>query len=74
MYTRLNELIDKVRILSLTVIYVSAANVDEDLLHSLSRDEVNELFPGPENFLRRRAVWQLVTGDKRVSSFEYYTK
>ncbi|KAJ8277586.1 hypothetical protein GJAV_G00077080 [Gymnothorax javanicus] len=45
-----------------------AANIGEDLLSSLSRDDIKDLFPGPENFLRRRAIWRVVNKDERVES------
>lgn len=38
----------------------AAANIDEALLHTLSRDDVRDLFPGPEHFLRRKRVWALI--------------
>jgi len=37
-----------------------AANIDEDLLRTLSRDDLRDLFPGPEHFLRRKQVWALI--------------
>ncbi|KAJ8260314.1 hypothetical protein GJAV_G00179550 [Gymnothorax javanicus] len=45
-----------------------AANIGEDLLSSLSRDDIKDLFPGPENFLRRRAIWRVVNKDEKVES------
>ncbi|XP_073336348.1 uncharacterized protein [Pagrus major] len=45
-----------------------AANIGEDLLHSLSRDDIKDLFPGPENFLRRRAIWLVVNKDEKVDT------
>lgn len=45
---------------------IAAANIGEDLLRSLSRDDIKDLFPGPENFLRRRALWLLVNNDEQV--------
>lgn len=38
-----------------------AANIDEALLHTLSRDDLRDLFPGPEHFLRRKRVWTLIS-------------
>ncbi|XP_072572664.1 uncharacterized protein [Paramormyrops kingsleyae] len=40
-----------------TVSILNAANIDNVLLHTLSRDDLRDLFPGPENFLRRRQLW-----------------
>lgn len=47
---------------------VAEANVGEDLLFSLSRDDIKDLFPGPENFLRRRTLWLAVHKREEVSS------
>lgn len=47
---------------------VADANIGEDLLPSLSRDYIKDLFPGPENFLRRRALWLVVHKHEKVSS------
>ncbi|XP_078143695.1 uncharacterized protein LOC144542119 [Centroberyx gerrardi] len=38
-----------------------AANIDEALLHTLTRDDLRDLFPGPEHFLRRKRVWALIS-------------
>ncbi len=39
----------------------TAANVDEEALKSLSRDDLRDLFPGPENFLRRKKLWDFIS-------------
>lgn len=39
----------------------TAANVDEEALKSLSRDDLKELFPGPEIFLRRKKLWDFIS-------------
>ncbi|XP_076852804.1 uncharacterized protein LOC143508162 [Brachyhypopomus gauderio] len=44
----------------ITISTLKEANVGEDLLSSLSRDDIKDLFPGPEHFLRRRALWLAV--------------
>ncbi|CAI5669675.1 unnamed protein product [Oreochromis niloticus] len=44
----------------ITIATLKEANVGEDLLSSLSRDDIKDLFPGPEHFLRRRALWLAV--------------
>ncbi|KAK9976929.1 hypothetical protein ABG768_018750 [Culter alburnus] len=36
---------------------LKAANIGEDILPTLSRDDIRDLFPGPEHFLRRKAIW-----------------
>ncbi|CAL9700931.1 unnamed protein product [Knipowitschia caucasica] len=51
-----------------TVETLRAANIEEDLLWSLSRDDIKDLMPGPENFLRRRALWLLVSKDESVEA------
>ncbi|XP_033999488.1 uncharacterized protein LOC117493165 [Trematomus bernacchii] len=45
-----------------------SANIGEDLLHSLSRDDIKDLFPGPANFLRRRAIWLVVNDEGKVET------
>ncbi|KAI7789478.1 hypothetical protein IRJ41_007726 [Triplophysa rosa] len=40
---------------------LKAANIDEALLYTLSRDDLRDLFPGPEHFLRRKRVWALIS-------------
>ncbi|XP_026024935.1 uncharacterized protein LOC113034299 isoform X1 [Astatotilapia calliptera] len=44
----------------ITIANLKEANVGEDLLSSLSRDDIKDLFPGPEHCLRRRALWLAV--------------
>ncbi|XP_073767100.1 uncharacterized protein isoform X1 [Danio rerio] len=38
---------------------LKAANIGEDILPSLSREDIRDLFPGPEHFLRRKGIWRL---------------
>ncbi|XP_063061676.1 uncharacterized protein LOC134454542 isoform X1 [Engraulis encrasicolus] len=38
----------------------TAASVDECTLKTLSREDLQDLFPGPENFLRRRRIWDFI--------------
>ncbi|KAF4115070.1 hypothetical protein G5714_002559 [Onychostoma macrolepis] len=38
---------------------LKAANIGEDILPTLSREDIRDLFPGPEHFLRRKAIWLL---------------
>ncbi|XP_056441303.1 uncharacterized protein LOC130378613 isoform X1 [Gadus chalcogrammus] len=42
--------------------YVTAANISEEMVSTLSREDLRDLFPGPENFLRRKAVWRICHG------------
>ena len=34
-----------------------AADVDEGILKTLSREDLLDLLPGPQNFLRRKKLW-----------------
>ncbi|KAF3842660.1 hypothetical protein F7725_001509 [Dissostichus mawsoni] len=34
-----------------------AANISEGIMSTLSREDLRDLFPGPENLFRRKAVW-----------------
>lgn len=53
------------------LVNIAAANIGEDLLLLLSRDDIRDLFPGPENFLRRRAIWHVVNKDEKVRCVFY---
>lgn len=44
----------------------SAANVNTDMLPSLSKEDLCNLFPGPEHFFRRRAIWKTTHGQIEV--------
>lgn len=39
----------------------TASNIDEGILKTLSRDDLKDLFPGPENFLRRKKLWDVIS-------------
>ncbi|XP_049331201.1 uncharacterized protein LOC111189493 [Astyanax mexicanus] len=43
---------------------LQAANISEALLPTLSREDIRDLFPGPEHFLRRKAIWNLFHTDQ----------
>ncbi|KAK2836794.1 hypothetical protein Q7C36_014663 [Tachysurus vachellii] len=43
-----------------TVAVLEAAKIDEGVLKTLSRDDLKDLFPGPENFLRRKKLWDVI--------------
>lgn len=45
--------------LLLSLVCETAANVDMDALRMLSREELRDLFPGPDHFLRRKSIWDL---------------
>ncbi|KAI4804102.1 hypothetical protein KUCAC02_025744 [Chaenocephalus aceratus] len=47
-----------------TVSIFKAAHIDEVLMHSLTRDDLRDLFPGPEDFLRRKRVWSLISPEE----------
>ncbi|XP_036000600.1 uncharacterized protein LOC118567312 [Fundulus heteroclitus] len=38
---------------------LTAANIDMEALKMLSREELRDLFPGPDHFLRRKSIWDL---------------
>ncbi|KAI4891729.1 hypothetical protein NFI96_032128, partial [Prochilodus magdalenae] len=37
-----------------------AANIDEEVLKTLSQEDLKDLFPGPENFLKRKKLWDMI--------------
>ncbi|KAI4888329.1 hypothetical protein NFI96_028573, partial [Prochilodus magdalenae] len=45
------------------------ANVSETLLPTLSREDIRDLFPGPEHFLRRKAIWNLFHKEQELEHF-----
>ncbi|KAL6455284.1 hypothetical protein MHYP_G00362790 [Metynnis hypsauchen] len=47
---------------------LQAANISEALLPTLSCEDIPDLFPGPERFLRREAVWNLFHKEQEVHS------
>ncbi|KAK7150817.1 hypothetical protein R3I93_011927 [Phoxinus phoxinus] len=49
---------------SVTRSTLQAANISAAVLPSLSRDDIRDLFPGPENFLRRKTIWETFHTDK----------
>lgn len=44
----------------------SAANISKDMLPSLTKEDLRDLFPGPEHFLRRRTIWRLSHDENEV--------
>ncbi|TRZ04151.1 hypothetical protein DNTS_000398, partial [Danionella cerebrum] len=40
------------------------ANIGAAVLPTLSRDDIRDLFPGPEHFLRRKTIWEMFHKDK----------
>ncbi|XP_057183497.1 uncharacterized protein LOC130550133 isoform X2 [Triplophysa rosa] len=40
---------------------LEAASIDEEALKSLSRDDLKDLFSGPEDFLRRKKLWDFIS-------------
>ncbi|XP_041964251.1 uncharacterized protein LOC121721413 isoform X2 [Alosa sapidissima] len=44
-----------------TLSLLEAASVDEEALKGLSRDDLRDLFPGPENFLKRKKLWNFIS-------------
>uniref|UniRef100_A0AAV2K4A9 Uncharacterized protein n=1 Tax=Knipowitschia caucasica TaxID=637954 RepID=A0AAV2K4A9_KNICA len=43
-----------------TVSILKAASIDERMLLTLNRDDLRDLFPGPEHFIRRKHVWSII--------------
>ncbi|KAI4892098.1 hypothetical protein NFI96_019151, partial [Prochilodus magdalenae] len=39
---------------------LKAANIDEEVLKTLSQEDLKDLFPGPENFLKRKKLWDMI--------------
>ncbi|KAL1252310.1 hypothetical protein QQF64_020106 [Cirrhinus molitorella] len=44
------------------------ANIGEDILPTLSREDIRDLFPGPEHFRRRKAIWLLTHKEEQGHS------
>ncbi|KAL3970578.1 [histone H3]-lysine36 N-dimethyltransferase NSD2 [Sarotherodon galilaeus] len=40
---------------------LQAANIDEEALRSFTRDDLKDLFPGHENFFRRKKIWDFIS-------------
>ncbi|XP_026048737.1 uncharacterized protein LOC113036543 isoform X3 [Astatotilapia calliptera] len=40
---------------------LQAANIDEETLRSFTRDDLKDLFPGHENFFRRKKIWDFIS-------------
>ncbi|XP_062420086.1 uncharacterized protein LOC119230113 isoform X2 [Pungitius pungitius] len=51
-----------------TVLVLRAANITETMMSTLSREDLRDLFPGPENFLRRKAFWRACHGASEEES------
>ncbi|KAI4894750.1 hypothetical protein NFI96_033825, partial [Prochilodus magdalenae] len=51
----------------------TAANITEDQLAELSRDDIRDLLPGPEHFFRRKAMWLVAHQDECCHSFDCST-
>lgn len=41
-------------------VFLLAASIDERMLLTLTRDDLRDLFSGPEHFLRRKHVWSII--------------
>ncbi|KAK7882210.1 hypothetical protein WMY93_028384 [Mugilogobius chulae] len=48
----------------ITVSILKAANIDKNLLLTLSRDDLRDLFPGPEHFMRRKQLWAIISPEE----------
>ncbi|KAL4000685.1 transcription initiation factor TFIID subunit 6 [Sarotherodon galilaeus] len=40
---------------------LQAVNIDEEALRSFTRDDIKDLFPGHENFFRRKKLWDFIS-------------
>lgn len=47
----------------------SAASISTDMLRSLSKDDLHDLFPEPEYFLRRRPIWRMTHEENEVTVY-----
>ncbi|KAF1371498.1 hypothetical protein PFLUV_G00277590 [Perca fluviatilis] len=50
-----------------TLSVLEAASVDEEALKGLSRDDLRDLFPGPEHFFRRKKLWDFISQNRQGS-------
>lgn len=50
-----------------------AAGLKMEMLPSLSKEDLRDLFPGPEHFLRRKNIWQLFHEDNESQQSCYST-
>ncbi|XP_071350260.1 uncharacterized protein [Trachinotus anak] len=57
-----------------SVSILRAANITETMMSTLSREDLRDLFPGPENFLRRKAVWRACHGASEEESGQEHSK
>lgn len=46
--------------------HITAANITDELLPSLTREDLRDLLPGPENFLRRKSIWEAEHPEVRI--------
>ncbi|KAG5842705.1 hypothetical protein ANANG_G00180490 [Anguilla anguilla] len=44
-----------------TLSVLKAASIDEGVLKTLSWNDLKDLFPGPERFLKRKRLWDLIS-------------
>lgn len=49
-----------------------AASISAAVLPTLSRDDIRDLFPGPEHFLRRKTIWEIFHKDKEVELYSIF--
>ncbi|XP_029949678.1 uncharacterized protein LOC115390112 [Salarias fasciatus] len=51
--------------------FATAANVSTDMLSSLSKEDLRDLFTGPEHFIRRMAIWRTIHGGNEYEQLAY---
>ncbi|CAG6022017.1 unnamed protein product [Menidia menidia] len=54
-----------------TLSVLEAASLDEEALKVLSRDDLGDLFPGPENFLKRKKLWNFISENCENTTDQY---
>ncbi|KAM8737577.1 uncharacterized protein AB9X84_008665 isoform 2-T2 [Acanthopagrus schlegelii] len=51
-----------------TVSLLQAADITDDILPSLTREDLRDLLPGPENFLKWKRIWEAVHPEEVLTS------
>ncbi|KAM9408140.1 uncharacterized protein KZ484_024336 [Pholidichthys leucotaenia] len=52
---------------------LTAANIDVGTLKSLSREDLRDLLPGPEHFLRRKYIWEMYNPVEQASNHSAFS-
>ena len=43
-----------------------AVSINADMLSSFSKEDLRDLFPGPEHFFRKRDIWRITHDENEV--------